>query len=252
LSSTLSTVAVRRRLKKAGTSESRTGADGAGADVGAGVGIPSLAPSAECNELLPDEIGALLSRLSLPLRLKRDLLKIWTLSGRSRDGMALVVDLPEDFLDRLNPSSAFSQDGRSAEASDKREDEPDEVAVWPLCWLWCFSLAEDCLIWLLRARMVSGDGGPSMAGSRRPLMLSESCREWWFGECGKSRVADELDRPRPREYFDFRSCLRRVSRSTVYAGKSETAHMFMVTLFHSFSLEILWKSCWQYSERAGW
>ena len=79
--------------------------------------------------------------------------------------------------------------------------------------------------------MVSGDGGPSTAGSRRPLILSESAREW-PGELGRSKVADEFDRPRPSEYFDFFSDLRRVSRSTVYAGSSETAHIFMATAYY--------------------
>lgn len=53
-----------------------------------------------------------------------------TLSGRSLDGMLLATDLPDDFLDKLNPSKAFSHDGRSAEASDRKEDDPDEVVVW--------------------------------------------------------------------------------------------------------------------------
>jgi len=96
---------------------------GAGADVGAG----SRIPSDEYSELLPDEVvGALLSRLSFPLRLKRDFPKICTLSGRSRSGKVFVADRPDDFLDKVRPSTAFSQDGRSTEDKDSSDDEPDE------------------------------------------------------------------------------------------------------------------------------
>jgi hypothetical protein len=56
--------------------------------------------------------------------------KICTLSGRSRDGILLDVDRPEDFLDRLLPSNEFSHEGRSAEVNERSEDEPDEVVWW--------------------------------------------------------------------------------------------------------------------------
>lgn len=99
-----------------------------GAEVGAGGSIASLETSPEYNEL-PDELWVLLSRLNFPRRLKMVLPKIWTLSGRSLDGMLLDVDRPEDFLESVSPSSALSHDGRSAEARDRRDDEPDDV-VW--------------------------------------------------------------------------------------------------------------------------
>lgn len=87
-----------------------------------------MTASVEYMEL--DELWALLSRLSLPLRLKMVLPKIWTLSGRSREGMLLDVDRPEDFLDRLFPSNAVSQEGRSIDVRDRSEEDPDELVWW--------------------------------------------------------------------------------------------------------------------------
>ena len=78
---------------------------------------------------LPDEPVALLSLFNFPLRLKMVFPKICTLSGRSRDGMLLDVDRWEDRLDSEIPSRACSHDGRSAEASDRSDDDPEEV-VW--------------------------------------------------------------------------------------------------------------------------
>lgn len=116
-----------------------------------------------------DEPGALVSRALLsrllPLRVKMDLPKICTLSGRSR--MLLVVDRPDDFRDKPTPSS---HDGRSVDARERIDEEPED----DVCWLWCFSATDTRFICLLNARMLSGDGGPSMAGSRRPLMVCSS------------------------------------------------------------------------------
>jgi hypothetical protein len=101
-----------------------------GADVGAGGSEGSATVSVEYMEELADELWALLSRLNFPLRLKMVLPNIWTLSGRSREGMLLDVDRPEDFLERLLPSYAVSHEGRSTEVSDLNEDDPDELVWW--------------------------------------------------------------------------------------------------------------------------
>jgi hypothetical protein len=111
---------LRRRPKSPGMLESRL-------DVGAGGTAESPAASVEYMEL--DELWALLSRLPLGLRLKMVLPNNCTLSGRSREGMLLDVDRPEDFLDSVFPSSGFSHEGRSAEVSDRSDEEPDEL-VW--------------------------------------------------------------------------------------------------------------------------
>ncbi len=143
------------------------GGGGGGSINDSGMGPVSMAISAEYSEL-PDELWTLLSRFILALRLKRLLPKMCTLSGRSRGCiMLLAVDLPDDFLDSVRPSSACSHDGRSAEASDRSDEEPDEV-VW---WLLCLSRIDARIICFLSARMLSGDGGPSMAGSSRSVML---------------------------------------------------------------------------------
>jgi len=118
--SAVSNVAVRRRPNNDGTTESREPGT-------AGGGIDSLPFSVEYSELPADEDGALLSRLSLPLRLKSVLPKICTLSGRSRNGMAPVTDLPDDFRER--DSSAFSHEGRSVEVSERNDEEPEDVVV---------------------------------------------------------------------------------------------------------------------------
>lgn len=128
----------------------------------------STAASVEYIEL--DELWALLSRLSLPLRLKRVLPNICTLSGRSREGMLLDVERPEDFLESVFPST-FSHEGRSAEVSDRSEDEPDEL-VW---WLWCLSRADARFTCWLSSRRHSGDGGPSTAGPKSRSMELASC-----------------------------------------------------------------------------
>src|SRR5262249_45140813 len=128
---------------------------------------PSLIASTEYREL-PEELWALPSRRSLARRLKIVLPNICTLSGRSRGCMLLEVDLPEDLLDRLIPSNACSHCGRSPDARDRREDEPDEV-VW---WLWCLSRKDDLFICLLRARKLSGEGGPSTASSNSSGVLA--------------------------------------------------------------------------------
>lgn len=69
----------------------------------------SGATSAEYVEL---SLVTRLSLLSLVLRLKMALPMAWTLSGRSREGMLLVVDLIDDFLESENESRACSQEGR--------------------------------------------------------------------------------------------------------------------------------------------
>jgi hypothetical protein len=91
-----------------------------------------------------------------------DLPNMWTLSGRSHDGMLLAVDLPDDFLDSVSPSKASSQrTGRS-------DEDVDDVVRW----LRCFSSLDALLTWLLTARRLSADGGPSTAGSSRSAMGS--------------------------------------------------------------------------------
>ena len=116
----------RRRPKRPGMVESRFGAE-----VGAGGRVTSAGATASVEYMeLADELWALLSRLNFPLRLKMVLPNICTLSGRSREGILLDVDRPEDFLERLFPSNPFSQEGRSTEVSDRSEEEPDEVVWW--------------------------------------------------------------------------------------------------------------------------
>jgi hypothetical protein len=155
---------VRRRPKNDGIVESRLGTD-----VWAGGSDGSTTASVEYMEL--DELWALLSRLCFPLRLKMVLPNICTLSGRSRGGMLLDVERPEDFLESVFPSIAFSHEGRSAEVSDLSEDEPDEL-VW---WLWCLSRTDALFTCWLSSRRLSGEGGPSTAGSRSLSMERASC-----------------------------------------------------------------------------
>lgn len=103
-----------------------------GADVvDDGIGSADML-SVEYSEL-PDELCVLLSRFNLPRRLKIDLPNSWTLSGRSRDGMLLAVDLPDDLRESVRFSSVCSHEGRS-EPSDRRDPEADEAAAW---WCWC-------------------------------------------------------------------------------------------------------------------
>jgi hypothetical protein len=110
-----------------------------------------------------------LSLLSLVFRLNIALPIAWTLSGRSR--MLLVVERVEDFLDSEKDSSGISQDGRrSNDPRDSRDDDPDEV----VCWLTCRSEIDACLTLLLRALIRAGEGGPSMAGSRKSAKFSLS------------------------------------------------------------------------------
>jgi hypothetical protein len=144
--------------------ESRLGAE-AWADGSDG----STAASVEYMEL--DELWALLSRLSFPLRLKRVLPNICTLSGRSREGMLLDVERPEDFLESVFPSKVCSHAGCSAEVSDRSDDEPDEL-VW---WLRCLSRADARFICWLSSRRLPGDGGPSTAGLRSWSMELALC-----------------------------------------------------------------------------
>lgn len=76
---------------------------------------PSLGVSVEYSEL-PDELGALLSRLDLlsfPRRWKIFLPKTCTLSGRSLEGLLLAVDRVEDCRVRETSSVPCSHVGRS-------------------------------------------------------------------------------------------------------------------------------------------
>lgn len=86
----------------------------------------SLPVSAEYSEL-PDELCALLSRfdrpdlLDLARRWKIFLPNTWTLSGRSREGLPLVVDRCEDrrVILMLSNSEARS------------DEEPEDTVRWP-------------------------------------------------------------------------------------------------------------------------
>lgn len=91
-----------------------------------------------------------------------------TLSGRSREGTPLDVDRCDGFLDKLRLSKLGFHDGLS-DVPERRDDEPDDVVSSLLC----LSLDEFRFMWLLIARMRSGDGGPSIAGSSKSPML------WW-------------------------------------------------------------------------
>ena len=115
---------------------------------------------------LADELFALLSRFSrVPFLPKMVFPNSWTLSGLSRDGMLLEVDRPEERRDRAMLSRTWSQ-GRSEEELWVEEMEAEG---W---WLRCFSKRAACFICLFRARSRSGEGGPSMAGSRSPAAMS--------------------------------------------------------------------------------
>lgn len=76
--------------------------------------IKSGVGSGECVEVV---LGVRDSRLSLDFRLKMAFPIAWTLSGRSLDGMLLVVDLMDDFLDREKDSRVCSQDGRRSDGA---------------------------------------------------------------------------------------------------------------------------------------
>jgi hypothetical protein len=183
----------------------------------------SFAASGEYSEL-PDELWALFSRRSLPRRLKIVLPKICTLSGRSRDGMLLDVDLPEDFLDKLLiPSSAVSHEGLSPDASDRSEEDPDELA-W---WLWCLSRPDARFICLLSARMLSGEGGPSIAGSRRSVTLEAI---WLAADegCDVSVLVVCFEALGVSVDFDFFAAFCRRVRSSPYTDDGGYAHIFMI------------------------
>lgn len=77
--------------------------------------IKSGVGSAECVKLVVLVVRD--SRLSLFFRLKMAFPIAWTLSGRSFDGMLLVVDLMDDFLDKEKDSRACSQDGRRSDVA---------------------------------------------------------------------------------------------------------------------------------------
>jgi hypothetical protein len=81
--------------------------------------------------------------------------------------MLLVVDRTDDLRDRETPSKVCSHEGRS-EPTERREPEPDDVVRW----LWCLSMMEALFTCLLRARIRSGDGGPSTAGSKRSAAIA--------------------------------------------------------------------------------
>lgn len=151
--------------------------------------------------------------------------KICKLSGRSRDGMLLDVDLPEDFLDRLlMPSSAFSHEGRSPDVSDRRDDDPDELA-W---WLRCLSRTDDLFNRLLSARRLSGEGGPSTAGSSRSGISAESLLfpgSGWEGDDVLAAFLDDLVLPVDLDFFVG---LVRGLSSTLYRDEGGTAHIFMI------------------------
>lgn len=70
--------------------------------------------SGECVEPV---LGVRDSRLSFDFLLKMALPMACTLSGRSFDGMLLVVDLMDDFLDREKDSRVCSQEGRRSDGA---------------------------------------------------------------------------------------------------------------------------------------
>jgi len=135
---------------------------------------------------LDDELWAPLSRFNLLRRPNIVFPNNCTLSGRSRRCVLLVVDRPDDFLDSA-ASSIFSHDGRSADARERNDDDPDEV----VCWLWCLSKKDARFICLLKARMLSGEGGPAMAGSRRSTMVLGWCRLTVVETVGDARAAGD-------------------------------------------------------------
>lgn len=199
-----------------------------GTEVGGSAGSPEA--SGEYNEL-PDELWALFSRRSFPRRLKIVLPKICTLSGLSREGMLLDVDLPEDFLERLlMPSSAFSHEGRSPDASDRSEDEPDEL-VW---WLRCLSRTDVLFICLLSARMLSGEGGPSIAGSSRSGILAGAwslagCFGWGGADDDVSGLVEVLEvLGAPADFDFFAATFFRMAWSTPNREGGGYAHIFMI------------------------
>lgn len=92
------------------------------------------------------------------------------LSGRSREGVLLLsVDLSEGRLMSDELSNDGSHAGRSP-VDEWIEDELDETALWPSGRF----RYEALFICLLSCRSLSGEGGPSTAGSRRSIMLGES------------------------------------------------------------------------------
>jgi hypothetical protein len=97
------------------------------------------------------------------------------------DGILLLaVERVDERLDSERCSGAGSQEGRL----DVSEEEPDEV-------LRCLSRMDARFICLLNARILSGDGGPSTAGSRRSLILLEPC----FAEAAGGLEVWAADRP---------------------------------------------------------
>lgn len=167
----------------------------------------SAAASVELSEALEDPRSPLSLR-PLPLRLNKDLLKICALSGRSREGMLLVVERCDDLLDRVKLSMPCSQEGLS-------DDDPDEFVYW----LSCLSATEFLRTWLATALRRPGEGGPSSAGSSMSL-------KFWNGAlvggalieeavCG-GETSDgwkEADPLRGIHPFDF--------LGTVYTGSGE-------------------------------
>jgi hypothetical protein len=138
--------------------------------------------------------------------------------------MLLDVDRPEDFLESVLPSSVFSHEGRSAEVSDRSEDEPDEL-VW---WLWCLSRTDARFTCWLSSRRLSGDGGPSIAGSKSRSMELASCgttSDDVTGLTGGGAVSFcGLAKPRSLDFFGtLWELFWRVSRSTRYTGMFEEA-----------------------------
>lgn len=162
----------------------------------------------------------LVSRLSLPRRLNMVFPKICTLSGRSRAGcMLLAVDLPDDFRDRVIPSKPCSHEGPFADARDRRDEDPDELA-W---WLWCLSNTDARLIRWLSARMLSGDGGPSIAGPMKSVDMS--CVRIGDGGGGLTGAKDSaFDGTGPTEYLGLLGALsvRFALRSPAPVPKSYT------------------------------
>lgn len=116
----------------------------------------------------PVEISLRLSLRNLDFRLKMAFPIACTLSGRSLDGMLLVVDLTDDFRDRVKESNACSQvcsqDGRrSCDAYEMGGEDPEEV----VCSFTCRYETDDCFTLSLKARITAGEGGPSTAGSKK-------------------------------------------------------------------------------------
>ena len=101
---------------------------------------------------------------------------ICTLSGLSvlDAGILLEEDLPEDLRDKARFSVDANTDSR-----ERKEDAPDDNVVLEEL-LPNIELLFICSVY---ARMRSGEGGPSIAGSKESAEDAFSLKEWDFSSC---------------------------------------------------------------------